>query len=139
MNIPITFTGCSSFQYWSSFISFSASGRNVVVEYVDNEIVVVESPAVANHYLCEAKLNVGLIDGDDRYDKLCKRYDETGGVMDEQQLTDAIAAVSQPEQENFLGTAWTMVMDLTHPSVTYYARRHFDKPFHFDLKKSKSR
>ena len=22
-------------------------------------------------------------------------------------------------------------MDLTNPSVTYYSRRHFDKPFHF--------
>jgi hypothetical protein len=26
-----------------------------------------------------------------------------------------------------------MVMDLKHPSVTYYSRRHFDKPFHFEL------
>lgn len=111
-----------------------ASGRHVVVEYVDNEMVVVESPALANHYLCEAKLNVGLIEGDDRYDRLCQRFEASGGVMNEQQLTDAIAAVSQPEQKGFLGTAWTMVMDLTHPSVTYYSRRHFDKPFHFTIK-----
>lgn len=112
-----------------------ASGRRVVVEYVDNEMVVVESPAVANHYLCEAKLNVGLIEGDDRYDRLCQRFDTSGGVMNAQQLTDAIAAVSQPERKGFLGTAWTMVMDLSHPSVTYYSRRHFDKPFHFEIKK----
>ena len=30
------------------------------------------------------------------------------------------------------GTLWTMVMDLTHPSVTYYSLRHFDKPFHLN-------
>ena len=112
-----------------------ATGRNVVVEYVDNKMVVVESPAVANHYLCEAKLNVGLNEGDDRYDRLCQRYEQTGGVMNKQQLTEAIKAVSQPEREGFLGTAWTMVMDLKHPSVTYYSRRHFDKPLHFELKK----
>lgn len=112
-----------------------ASGRNVVVEYVDNEMVVVESPAVANHYLCEAKLNVGLSEGDNRYSRLCERYEQTGGVMNKQQLTEAIEAVSQPEREGFLGTAWTMVMDLKHPSVTYYSRRHFDKPLHFELKK----
>ena len=112
-----------------------ATGRNVVVEYVDNKMVVVESPAVANHYLCEAKLNVGLKEGDNRYDKLCQRYEQTGGVMNKQQLTEAIKAVSQPEREGFLGTAWTMVMDLKHPSVTYYSRRHFDKPLHFELKK----
>ena len=112
-----------------------ASGRNVVVEYVDNEMVVVESPAVANHYLCDAKLNVGLAEGDDRYAQLCERYEQTGGVMNEKQLTEAIEAVSQPEREGFLGTAWTMVMDLKHPSVTYYSRRHFDKPLHFELKR----
>lgn len=112
-----------------------ASGKNVVVEYVDNKMVVVESPAVANHYLCEAKLNVGLVDGDNRYAKLCELNKQTGGVMNERQLTEAIEAVSQPEREGFLGTAWTMVMDLKHPSVTYYSRRHFDKPLHFELKK----
>jgi hypothetical protein len=134
------------------------SGRSVVVEYVDNKMVVTESPAVANHYLCEQKHNAGLIEGDDRYDRLCQRFEQTGGVMSEKQLTEAIAAVSQPmkqrkqsdacigsaesrqrktegqpQREGFLGTAWTMVMDLSHPSVTYYSRRHFDKPFHFEL------
>lgn len=112
-----------------------ASGKNVVVEYVDNEMVVVESPAVANHYLCEAKLNVGLVEGDNRYAKLCERYKQTEGVMDVKQLTEAIESVSQTEREGFLGTAWTMVMDLKNPSVTYYSRRHFDKPFHFELKR----
>ena len=115
------------------FSMADASGRSVVVEYVDNKMVVTESPALANHYLCEQKLNVGLKEGDDRYDRLCQRFDQTHGVMNEKQLTEAIAAVSQPQREGFLGTAWTMVMDLTHPSVTYYSRRHFDKPFHFEL------
>ena len=112
-----------------------ATGRNVVVEYVDNQMMVVESPAAANHYLCEAKLNVGLKEGDNRYAKLCERYEQTGGVMNEQQLTEIIEDVSQPEREGFLGTAWTMVMDLNHPAVTYFSRRHFDKPLHFELKK----
>ena len=114
-----------------------ASGRSVVVEYVDNKMVVTESPAVANHYLCEQKLNVGLTEGDDRYDRLCQRFDQTQGVMSEKQLTDAIAAVSQPQRKGFLGTAWTMVMDLSHPSVTYYSLRHFDKPFHFAFSRTK--
>lgn len=113
-----------------------ASGRSVVVEYVDNKMVVTESQAVANHYLCEQKHNVGLMEGDDRYDRLCQRYEQAGGMMNEKELTEAIKAVSQPEVKGeFLGTAWTMVMDLKNPSVTYYSRRHFDKPFHFKLKK----
>ena len=110
-----------------------ATGRSVVVEYVDNKMIVTESPEVANHYLCKEKHNVGLKEGDDRYDRLCQRYEQTGGVMSEKQLTDAIKDVSQAEGKGFLGTAWTMVMDLKNPSVTYYSRRHFDKPFRFEL------
>ena len=111
-----------------------ASGRSVVVEYVDNRMEVVESPAVTNHYLCAAKLNVGLYEGDRRYDYLCSQFEAAGGVMDKRQLSEAIAAVSQPPaQGDRLGTAWTMVMDLTSPSVTYYSRRHFDKPFRFSF------
>ena len=118
------------------FAMADASGKSVVVEYVDNQMVVVESPAVANHYLCEAKHNVGLMEGDNRYDNLCEKYDQTHGVMDMNTLTEAIKAVSQPEVKGkFLGTAWTMVMDLKNPSVTYYSRRHFNKPFHLKLGK----
>lgn len=115
-----------------------ASGRSVVVEYVDDEIVVVESPAATNHYLCDVKRNVGLVEGDDRYDYLCARYEEAHGVMDEKSLGSAIATVSHPEHEDgYLGTAWTMLMDLTNPSVIYWSRRHFDKPFRFTLGKDK--
>ena len=120
------------------FAIADASGRSVVVEYVEGQMEVVESAAVANHYLCAAKLNVGLIEGDCRYDYLCRQLDATGGIMGSQQLSEAMAAVSQPEQEGkFLGTAWTMVMNLTHPSVTYYSRRIFDKPFHFNFEREK--
>lgn len=112
-----------------------ASGRSVVVEYVDNEMVVVESQAVANHYLCAQKRDAGLVPGDDRYDRLCGQLAANDGQMDWGQLENAIFSVSQPEREGFLGTAWTVVMDLTHPSVTYYARRHFDKPFYYPLKR----
>ncbi len=117
------------------FAISDASGRSVVVEYVDNEMVVVETPAVANHYLCEAKKNVGLIEWDHRYEQLCASFEAAGGVMERQALEQTVFSVSQPEQEGFLGTAWTMVMDLTNPSVTYYNRRHFDKPFHYAISK----
>ena len=117
-----------------------ATGRSVVVEYVDNRMEVVESSAVANHYLCASKLNVGLMEGDRRYEFLCRQYDGAGGVMDKRQLTEAIAAVSQPQREGgFQGTAWTLVMDLADPAVTYYSRRHFDKPQRFGFERKEAR
>ena len=114
-----------------------ATGKRVVVEYVDNKMVVIDSPAVANHYLCQQKLNAGLEEGDNRYAILCERFAKTNGVMNQEQLSDAIATVSQPQRDGFQGTAWTMVMDLKHPSVTYYSRRHFNKPFSFCLQAEK--
>ena len=68
-------------------------------------------------------------------EEMMEQYQKTGGVMNEEQLTKAIASVTQlPEKGAIVGgTLWTMVMDLKHPSVTYYSRRHFDKPLHFEL------
>lgn len=116
-----------------------ASGRSVAVEYVDNRMVVTESPFVTNHYLCEEKFQVGLHESDHRHEKLMEQYEMAGGVMNEKELTDAIVSVTQlPEKGAIVGgTLWTMVMDLTHPSVTYYSRRHFDKPFRFELNRQK--
>ena len=117
-----------------------ASGRSVVVEYVDNQMEVIESAVVANHYLCASKLNVGLKEGDRRYEFLCTQFNAAEGVMDRQQLTQAMASVSLPLMEGKpIGTAWTLVMDLKNPSITYYSRRHFDKPFHFEFVRKSER
>ena len=119
------------------FSMADATGRSVAVEYVDNQMVVTESPFVTNHYLCEEKFLVGLHEGDHRHEKLMEQYDAAGGVMNADQLTETIASVTQlPEKGAIVGgTLWTMVMDLSHLSVTYYSLRHFDKPFHFELRR----
>ena len=121
------------------FSMADATGRSVAVEYVENQMVVTESPFVTNHYLCEEKFLVGLHEGDHRHEKLIEQYNTSGGVMNAKQLTEAIASVTQlPEKGAIVGgTLWTMVMDLTHPSVTYYSLRHFDKPFTFKLSQNK--
>ena len=119
------------------FSMADATGRSVAVEYVDNQMVVTESPFVTNHYLCEWKFQTGLHESDHRHEKLMEQYDAAGGVMNADQLTETIASVTQlPEKGAIVGgTLWTMVMDLTHPSVTYYSLRHFNKPFHFELRR----
>ena len=121
------------------FSMADATGRSVAVEYMENQMVVTESPFVTNHYLCEEKFLVGLHEGDHRHEKLMEQYDAAGGVMNADHLTETIASVTQlPEKGAIVGgTLWTMVMDLTHPSVTYYSLRHFDKPFHFKLSHNK--
>ena len=108
-----------------------ASGKSVVVEYVDNKMIVTETPAVTNHYLCQEKLNAGWIEGDNRQQKLCDLYNNANGVVDSLKLSEAIFSVSQPSPN--YGTKWTTIMNLSNPSITYYYQRIFDKPFHFEL------
>ena len=117
------------------FSMADATGRSVAVEYVENEMMVTESPFVTNHYLCEAKFQAGLHESDHRHEKLMEQYNAAGGKMNADQLTKTIASVTQlPEKGAIVGgTLWTTVMDLSHPSVTYYSLRHFDKPFRFEL------
>lgn len=98
-------------------------------------MAVAETPFLTNHYLCKEKFRVGLKEGDHRHEKLMEQYTAAGGVMNAKKPTETIASVIQlPEKGAIVGgTLWTMVMDLSHPSVTYYNRRHFDKTFHFEL------
>jgi predicted choloylglycine hydrolase len=112
------------------------TGKSVVIEYVDNQMVVTPTPAVTNHYLCEKKRNVGLWETDHRYDNLCNRYESAHGIMDENQLFESIKSVAQePWGDNRIGgTQYTMVINLSQKSVTYYSQRKFDEGHRFELK-----
>ena len=125
----------SDINYAHHFAMSDNTGKSVVVEYVDNQMIVTKTSAVANHYLCAEKLNAGWIEGDDRYKRLCEVYDNAGGVLDSLKLQEAVFSVSQPSPN--YGTQWTMIMNLSKPSVTYFRKRNFEKPFHFELKCSK--
>lgn len=120
------------------FIS-DATGKGVAVEYVDNKMVVTPSPFLTNHYICKEKYMTGLHESDHRHEKLMKQYNESNGVMDNLQLTSAIKSVVQhPDKKAIVGgTLWTMIMDQTNHKVTYYSRRHFDKPFVVEFSKAK--
>ena len=86
------------------FSMADATGRSVAVEYVDNQMVVTESPFVTNHYLCEEKFQTGLHESDHRHEKLMEQYDAAGGVMNADQLTETIASVTQlPEKGAIVG------------------------------------
>ena len=53
------------------------SGRSVVVEYIDDEMVVTDTPAVTNFYLAEGrKQGIGTAQSHTRYERLMKRLAE---------------------------------------------------------------
>jgi hypothetical protein len=108
-----------------------ASGRSVVVEYIDGELVVTDTPVVTNHYLAPAKYLVGLHPDDHRYDILEEKYVDALGVFDESDLCEAMESVSQAPREGFGGTQWTILWDLDRLTATYYLKRNYDKAYSF--------
>lgn len=110
-----------------------ASGRSVVAEYIDGELVVTDTPIVTNHYLADAKFGAGLVPGDRRYDILEDEYVEYYGVFDEVSLRDSMESVSQAPSGTYGGTQWTILWNLEDCTADYYFRRNFDKAYKFRL------
>lgn len=112
-----------------------ASGRSVVVEYVDDRIVVTETQVVTNHYLCDRKYLVGKKQGDFRQEKLEEVYGLTGGVMNEDELFGAMKMVWQygHGDDSFSGTQWTEVFNLSEPSMALCFDRNEASLHRFEL------
>ncbi len=88
-----------------------ATGRAVVVEYVDGEMMVTDTKVVTNHYIadCEKK-GVGSEQSHSRYNKLTEDYNNTQGVMSTIDVRNALQGVSQGAYGNeYEKTVWSIV------------------------------
>lgn len=117
------------------FALADASGRSVAVEYVDNEMIVMETPVVTNFYLAPGdKQGIGTQESKIRYeilDQLLK--EQTSMEMDE--VRDALDRVSKHNFDSvYASTEWSIVYDQTGGDVRYYHRENYDKCYPFDLR-----
>lgn len=90
------------------------SGKSVVVEYIGGEMVVTETKVVTNFYLAEGeKFGVGSEQSHLRYDELLDKYEQSNGVMNFDELCQAMQSVAQynyPQDEgSYEQTVWTLV------------------------------
>ena len=110
-----------------------ASGRAVVVEYVDNKMCITETNTVTNFYLADEKYGIGSEQSHKRYDTLNVIYTDYDGVMNNDALMDAMSAVSKhnyPDDDET--TEWSVVFD-TKAQTARYCRRE-DYEFYYDFK-----
>lgn len=108
-----------------------ATGRCVVVEYIDGEMFVTEAPIVTNHYLTEGeKYGIGSAQSHLRYDTLSKRYAESGGVMSLEAVRNCLESVSQG---NFPGsdelTQWSIVYVPSALTADFYFRENYQREY----------
>lgn len=128
-----------------------ADGRSVAVEYVDNEMVVIETPVVTNFYLAPGeKQGIGTAQSHTRYEILMETLEEQG-KMTETEVRDALDRVSKNNFREFehslqggmrLGgsdeadfaypietTEWSIVMNQETKELIYYHRENYGRAY----------
>ena len=94
------------------FAIADSTGRSVAVEYVDNEMIVTETPVLTNYYLAEGeKQGIGTEQSHERYDILMNQLEETS-QMGMEEVRDALDSVSKDNFGGFESTEWSIVMNL---------------------------
>lgn len=112
-----------------------AQGGSVVVEYVKDEMMVVEETAATN-FLFNPIPGVREI-GRDRYEVMKAKLEANGGVFadgrDAMRLLEATAQHGGPTQS--AGTRWSCIYNQTNPSLLLAVNRDYENLYTFDLEK----
>lgn len=109
------------------------TGRSVVVEYINNEMVVVETPVVTNFYLAEGEKNgIGTAQSRERYNILMDTLSNHEAMNDEE-VRDALDSVSKDNFGEFESTEWSVVFDLGNLTARYYHRENYAENYTFQL------
>lgn len=107
------------------------NGRSAVVEYINNEMVVTDTPVVTNFYLSEGeKKGIGTAQSHTRYEILMDRIKEHK-TMGPEGVRDSLDRVSKDNFDEFESTEWSIVFNLNSKEVRYYHREDFENSYLF--------
>lgn len=116
------------------FAMADAEGRSVVVEYINNEMVVTETPVVTNFYLAQGqKYGIGTQQSHERYNILmdCLRRNDSLSISG---MRNALDSVSKDNFEEFASTEWSIVFNLDTGVAHYYHRENYEKQYTFSIR-----
>ena len=106
-----------------------AEGNSAVVEYVDNEMIVTETPVVTNFYLADGKkYGIGTSQSHTRYDILNETLAKQE-TMTEIDVRNALDSVSKDNFGEFESTEWSIVMNQETKELTYYHRENYNQGY----------
>lgn len=115
------------------FFICDASGKSVVVEYPNNEMVVVESDVCTNFYLCDEG---GEFEDESRAHE---RFEIASEMIAEQPLTeeeamDVLAAAEMSYQyDGNTATQWSIVYNLDNLTATYAIDGNYDTTYTYNV------
>ena len=123
----------ASFGMMVHFMIADAEGNSVVCEYIDNALVVTETPVVTNFYLTEGeKYGIGTEQSHDRYEKLMAIYDAKT-TFEESDVAGALDSVSKHNYGSGESTEWSIVFNSDTCEALYFHREDYDKAYRIKL------
>jgi predicted choloylglycine hydrolase len=122
-----------SFGYMIHFAISDANGKNVAVEYVNNEMIVTETPVLTNFYVALGSKNgVGTEQSHTRFEILQNILNENK-IKDMSDMKDAMETVSKKNFSDGTTTEWSIVYNKATGTALYYHRENFDKSYNFNI------
>lgn len=123
----------ASMNYMVHFAIADNTGKSVAVEYVNDEMIVTDTPILTNFYLAEGEKNgIGTAQSHTRFEILANILKESD-IMDKAQVRDALSSVSKGNFGEFESTEWSIVFDQSALTATYYHRENYDKSYSFQI------
>ena len=123
----------ASLNYMVHFAIADADGNSVAVEYIDNEMVVTETPVLTNFYLAAGKKQgIGTSQSHERFDILTETL--TGkSSMTQAEVRDALDSVSKDNFDEFESPEWSIVFDQSALTAVYYHRENYGNAYFFQI------
>lgn len=123
----------ASMNYMIHFAIADNNGNSVAAEYVDNDMIVTETPILTNFYLVEGEKNgVGTQQSHTRFEILEETLKENPS-MTALQVRDTLDSVSKDNFDGFESTEWSIVFDQSDLTATYYHRENYETGYSFRL------
>lgn len=106
------------------------TGKSVVVEYLNNEMILTETRVVTNHYLTPNSEKVGSYNSYERYLKAITAGEETDWNMTPAQIREVLKSVSAhqyaSDPTSTHKTIWSAVYEPNIYKITYYFHENYE-------------
>ncbi len=125
----------ASMNYMIHFAIADAAGKSVAVEYIDNEMVVTDTPVLTNFYLANGeKQGIGTSQSHERFDILNAAVAEHTS-MGMAEVKDILDRVSKDNFNEFESTEWSVIFNQSEYTATYYHREDYENAYAFKIEK----
>ena len=125
----------ASMNFMVHFAIADSAGKSVAVEYIDNEMVVTDTPILTNFYLADGeKQGIGTSQSHERFDMLNDAI-LNHASMNKEEVKDTLDSVSKDNFGEFESTEWSVIFDQSDYTATYYHRENYETAYAFKLEK----